>query len=136
MAKVGEGCKDITNKLENIPVSILLIPHCGCFTSTGKCAAKNCCAQILTVGFHQLVDGWNFMPIFDKNITGKISILWQEKIFLQVTFCWTGHLTQSQYQNDSQCQASMPVPGQETWVRACVHLVSQKTVINDSVSKL
>ena len=40
--------------------------------------------------------------------------LWKEKIFLQVKFWWTGHLTQSQYQNDSQCQASMPVPRQET----------------------
>ena len=28
--------------------------------------------------------------------------LWKEKIFLQVIFWWTGHLTQSQYQNDSQ----------------------------------
>ena len=62
--------------------------------------------------------------------------LWKEKIFLQVKFWWTGHLTQSQYQNDSQCQASMPVPRQETWVCAYVHLVSQKTVIKDSVSKL
>ena len=54
------------------------------------------------------------MPIFDKNINGKIFNFVRRKIFLQVTFWWTGHLTQSQYQNDSQCQASMPVPGQET----------------------
>ena len=40
--------------------------------------------------------------------------LWKEKIFLQVKFWWTGHLTQSHYQTDSQCQASMPVPRQET----------------------
>ena len=77
-----------------------------------------------------------FVPIFDKNINEKYSTLREEKLFLQVKFWWTSHLTKSQYQNYSQCQASMPVPGQETWVCACVHLVSQKTVINDSVSKL
>ena len=113
MATVGEGCKDITNKLENIPVSILLIPHCGCFTSTGKCAAKNCCAQILTVGFHQLVDGWNFMPIFDKNITGKIfNFVRRKNIF-------TSYILVDWPLNTEPVPEWQPVPGfyASTWAR-------------------
>ncbi|KAM7442679.1 3 flap structured DNA binding [Porites harrisoni] len=54
LATVREHFKDITNELDNIPVSILLILYCGCFTSTSKYAAKNCWAQPPTksVGLH------------------------------------------------------------------------------------
>ena len=130
LATVREHFKDITNELENIPVSILLILYCGCFTSTSKYAAKNCWAQPPTksVGLHWLVVGWGLI------LCQILLIMWTEKIFnfvkikkniLQVQFRWTNHLTQSQCQNDSHGQASMPVPRQETWASACVHLVSK-----------
>ena len=51
---------------------------------------------------------------YTARLQEDVDRLQKEKIFLQVKFWWTGHLTQSQYQTYSQCQASMPVPRQET----------------------
>ena len=75
LATVREHFKDITNELENIPVSILLILYCGCFTSTSKYAAKNVWAQPPTksVGLHWLVVGWGLI------LCQILLIMWTEK---------------------------------------------------------
>ena len=45
---------------------------------------------------------------YTARLQEDVDRLQKEKIFLQVKFWWTGHLTQSQYQNDSQCQGKKP----------------------------